>query len=48
MPHPNEQKIVMQIQTVPGKCTPTDAFKKGMEDLKEMCKHIKETFKVFF
>ena len=46
MPHPNERKIVMQIQTIAGKCTPTEAFKKGLEDLQEMCNHIKETFKV--
>lgn len=46
MPHPNERKIVMQIQTVAGKCTPIEAFKKGLEDLQEMCKQIKETFQV--
>lgn len=36
----------MQIQTVAGKCTPIEAFKKGLEDLQEMCKQIKETFQV--
>lgn len=49
MPHPNERKIVMQIQMIKGKTsTPTDALKKALEDLKQMCLHIKETFQVIF
>lgn len=46
MPHPNERKIIMQIQTIRDKCSPTDAFKKGLEDLQEMCEHIKSQFQV--
>ena len=35
MPHPNERKIIMQIQTIKGKeTTPLDAFTKGLQDLK--------------
>ena len=43
MPHPAEDKMFFRIQTSPD-YTAQDALKKGLEDLKEMCRITKKTF----
>ncbi|SAM06405.1 hypothetical protein [Absidia glauca] len=43
IPHPSEHKLHIRIQTS-DKTTAVDAFRKGMEDLTDMCTHIKDAF----
>ena len=43
MPHPAEDQMFLRIQTVEG-VSAQDALRKGLKDLKEMCKATKEKF----
>ncbi|CAG8556790.1 2886_t:CDS:2 [Gigaspora rosea] len=43
IPHPSEDKLNIRIQTTEN-TTAIEAMRKGLEDLKTMCDHIKETF----
>ena len=43
MPHPAEDQMFLRIQTVDG-VPAQDALRKGLEDLKEVCKITKERF----
>ena len=43
MPHPAEDKMFLRIQTVEG-VSAQDALRKGLNDLKEMCKVTKDKF----
>ncbi|KAI1280467.1 DNA-directed RNA polymerases I and III subunit RPAC2 [Halotydeus destructor] len=45
IPHPNERKVIMQVQMYHGKGSAIDAITTGFENLVEMCQHIKSTFK---
>ena len=43
MPHPAEDQMFLRIQTVEG-VSAQDALRKGLKDLKEICKVTKEKF----
>ena len=43
MPHPAEDQMFLRIQTVEG-VSAQDALRKGLKDLKEVCKATKEKF----
>ena len=43
MPHPAEDQMYLRIQTVEG-ITAQDALRKGLKDLREVCKVTKEKF----
>ncbi|CAG8733838.1 4498_t:CDS:2 [Cetraspora pellucida] len=43
IPHPSEDKLNIRIQTTEN-TTAIEAMRKGLEDLKIICDHIKETF----
>ncbi|CAG8768853.1 26032_t:CDS:2 [Gigaspora margarita] len=43
IPHPSEDKLNIRIQTTEN-TTAIEAMRKGLEDLKTICDHIKETF----
>ena len=43
MPHPAEDQMYLRIQTVEGESA-QDALRKGLKDLKEVCKTTKEKF----
>jgi DNA-directed RNA polymerase I and III subunit RPAC2 len=44
IPHPAEDEMFLRIQTVEGVAA-QDALKKGLEDLKEICKITRSKFK---
>ncbi|CAG8701211.1 11531_t:CDS:2 [Acaulospora morrowiae] len=43
IPHPSEDKLNIRVQTTEN-TTAIEALRKGLEDLKTICDHIKETF----
>ena len=43
MPHPAEDQMFLRIQTVEG-VSAQDALRKGLKDLKDICKVTKEKF----
>ena len=48
MPHPNERRVLIQIQVYPGKGSALKALADGLEGLKQVCEVVKTTFQVSF
>lgn len=46
MPHPNERRILIQIQVYPGKGSALKALADGLEGLKQVCDVVKTKFEV--
>lgn len=48
MPHPNERRILIQIQVYPGQGSALKALADGLEGLKQVCEVVKTRFNVSF
>lgn len=48
MPHPNERRVLIQIQVYPGQGSALKALADGLEGLKQVCDVVKTKFNVSF
>lgn len=48
MPHPNERRILIQIQVYAGKGSALKALADGLEGLKQVCEVVKKKFEVSY
>jgi hypothetical protein len=46
IPHPNDRKVLLQIQVYPGRGSAVQALEKGLSDLHEFSHHVKSVFQV--
>lgn len=46
IPHPNDKKVLLQVQVYPGRGSAVDALEQGLRDLHDVSRHIKSVLKV--
>ena len=46
IPHPNDRKVLLQIQVYPGRGSALQALQQGLRDLLDVTQHVKTVLKV--